>query len=168
DRRSNGAASPATSEDDRRPRLTTNLAIALLGLGGIVYSAGLLVTGAVQLAGRIGVSETLIGLTVVAVGTSLPELVTTVIAAIKRQGDIAFGNIIGSNIFNSLGILGATAVVQPIVVPGDIVAFDIWVMLAATAALILFAVTGWRINRLEGGLLLTGYAGYLGMMIVLL
>ncbi len=144
--------------------LALNLGLAALGLGGIIYGADLLVAGAIELAGSLGVSETLIGLTVVAIGTSLPELATTVVAAFKRQGDIAFGNIIGSNIFNSLGILGATAIVEPIRIPADIAAFDIWVMLGATAALILFAVTSWRINRIEGGALLAGYAAYLGVV----
>ncbi|MGI9510842.1 MAG: calcium/sodium antiporter [Geminicoccaceae bacterium] len=147
-----------------RPPLIVYITMALLGLVGIICGADLLVEGAIELAGRLGVSEALIGLTVVAIGTSLPELATTVVAAIKRQGDIAFGNIIGSCIFNSLGILGTTAIVTPITVPTDVAAFDIWVMLGATAALILFAVTSWRINRLEGGILLSGYAGYLGVV----
>ncbi len=151
---------------EKRPSLAMNLGFVALGLGGIIYGADLLVAGAVDLAGRLGVSQTLIGLTLVALGTSLPELATTVVAAIKRQGDVAFGNIIGSNIFNSLGILGATAIVKPITIPAAVAAFDIWVMLGATAALILFAVTGWRINRVEGGLLLAGYAGYLGVMMI--
>jgi cation:H+ antiporter len=152
------------SEPGKTGNLALNLLLTLLGLGGIIVGADLLVAGAVDLATLVGVSQTLIGLTVVAIGTSLPELATTVAAAFKRQGDIAFGNIIGSNIFNSLGILGATAVVQPIHVPDDVAALDIWVMLAATAALILFAMTSWRINRVEGGLLLTGYASYLGFI----
>ena len=153
-------ASPATGQRS----LAVNLTMALIGLGGILLGADLLVVGAIDLASRLGVSETLIGLTVVAIGTSLPELATTVMAAIKREGDVAFGNIIGSNIFNSLGILGATAVVQPIAVPAEVATFDIWVMLGATAALILFAVTSWRINRFEGGVLLAGYVGYLSVV----
>ena len=165
DRREHSIADQGSPEAPVKPGpLAFNFALAAVGLGGIIYGADLLVLGATDLATRLGVSDALIGLTLIAVGTSLPELATTVIAAIKRQGDVAFGNIIGSNIFNSFGILGATAAVQPIAVPDDIVAFDIWVMLAATAALILFAVTSWRINRIEGGLLLAGYAGYLGVM----
>lgn len=144
--------------------LIVYIIMTLLGLGAIVYGADLLVAAAIELASLLGVSEALIGLTVVAIGTSLPELATTVMAAIKRQGDVAFGNIIGSSIFNSLGILGATAMVKPIDIPADVAAFDIWVMLGATALLILTAVTSWRINRMEGGLLLTGYVSYLGFM----
>lgn len=151
----------SANEDRPQPHLAVNLALAVFGLGGIIYGADLLVQGAIELAGLLGVSETVIGLTVVAIGTSLPELATTIIAAFKRQSDVAFGNVIGSNIFNSLGILGTTAVVQPFAVPASVASFDIWVMLCATAALIVFAITSWRINRIEGGLLLTGYAGYL-------
>ncbi len=155
----------AAASSRRKPGLVVNLATALVGLGSITWGADLLVTGAIGLASSLGVSEALIGLTIVAVGTSLPELATTVVAAIKREGDIAFGNIIGSSIFNSLGVLGATAVVQPIAIPEDIATFDIWVMLGATGALLLFAITSWRINRVEGGVLLAGYVAYLGMLL---
>ena len=161
DRASSVSDTESESEDRAEPRLAANLVLAFVGLGGIIYGADLFVLGAVDLANLLGVSETVIGLTVVAIGTSLPELATTIIAAFKRQGDVAFGNIIGSNIFNSLGILGTTAMVQPFAIPASVASFDIWVMLGATAALIVFAITSWRINRIEGGLLLTGYAGYL-------
>ncbi|MGI9436661.1 MAG: calcium/sodium antiporter [Geminicoccaceae bacterium] len=160
---------PPTSvaaSSEQKQAVLTSLAMALGGLGAIIWGADLLVMGAIDLASSLGVSETLIGLTIVAVGTSLPELATTVMAAIKREGDVAFGNIIGSSIFNSLGVLGATAVVQPIAIPLDVVGFDIWVMLGATGALLLFAVTSWRINRMEGGALLAGYVAYLGVLIV--
>jgi cation:H+ antiporter len=103
---------------------------------------------------------------VVAIGTSLPELVVSLMAALRRQGDVAFGNIVGSNLFNILGILGTTALVAPISVPAEIARFDIWVMLAATAALIWTTMTGWRICRAEGALLLLAYAGYLVAILV--
>ena len=163
-RKHNASGQEDDGEQAKKGSLFGNLLTTVIGLAGIVFGADLLVSGAIDLATLLGISQTLIGLTVVAIGTSLPELATTVIAAIKRQGDVAFGNIIGSNIFNSLGILGATAAVKPINVPADVVAFDIWVMLAATAALIIFAVTSWRINRIEGGLLLSGYIGYLSFV----
>jgi len=102
---------------------------------------------------------------VVAVGTSLPELVTSVMAALRRQPDIAFGNVVGSNIYNVLGILGVTAAVHPIPVPPEIARFDIWVMLAATAALTLAAVTGWRITRAEGAAMLVSYGVYVGVLV---
>jgi cation:H+ antiporter len=94
----------------------------------------------------------------------LPELVTAVMAALRKQPDVAFGNVVGSNIANVFGILGATALVRPIAVPPELVRLDIWVMLGATVLLVAFAVTGWRINRLEGGVLLALYAGYIGWL----
>jgi len=143
--------------------LAGDLAMAIGGLLAVLFGAHLLVGSAVDLAGRLGVSEAVIGLTLVAVGTSLPELATAVMASMKRQGALVFGNVIGSNIFNSLGILGTTAMVQPIDMPPGLALFDIWVMLGATAALLLFAVTHWRVSRREGAVLLMGYVAYLGM-----
>jgi cation:H+ antiporter len=109
----------------------------------------------------VGISETVLGLTVVAVGTSLPELTTSVLAAFRRQPDIAFGNIVGSNIYNILGILGVTAIIEPIPVPREILQTDIWIMLAATVMLLFFAISGWRISRIEGGFFLATYGAYL-------
>ena len=155
---------------DQEPRpplavgaLLGDLGFAVGGLLAVLFGAHLLVASAVDLAARLGVSEAVIGLTLVAIGTSLPELVTAVMASVKRQGALVFGNVIGSNIFNSLGILGATALVQPIDMPTDVAVFDIWVMLGATAALLLFACTNWRVSRREGAALLVGYVAYLGM-----
>ena len=135
-------------------------AFVVAGLILVILGARWLVGGSITLAGILGVPDTVIGLTVVAVGTSLPELVTSMAAAWRGKGDLAFGNIIGSNIFNVLFILGATAIIKPIPVPPVIAAVDIWVMLAATAALVVVAVSSWRVTRLEGGLLLGGYIGY--------
>ena len=139
-------------------------AMALGGIGVLVVGAGLLVDGAIVIARDLGISETIIGLTVVAIGTSLPELATSAVAAMRRQADVAIGNVVGSNIYNVLGILGVTAMVQPIPVPAEIMAVDIWVMLAAAVVVVAFALSGWRINRWEGGLLLTGYAVYIGYL----
>lgn len=133
-------------------------------IGGLMltlFAAKFLVLGAVAVAQDMGLSETVIGLTIVAVGTSMPELVTSVIAARKGQSDVALGNVIGSNIFNILGILGVTALIQPLEIPHQIFEFDIWIMIAATIALVFFAVSGWRICRREGTALLIGYAAYL-------
>ena len=132
----------------------------LSGLALVIIGASLLIDGAVGIATRFGISETIIGLSIVAVGTSLPELATSVIAALRGQGDVAFGNIVGSNIYNVLGILGVTALVQPIPVPPEIMAADIWIMLAATCVLILVARTGHRITRTEGTLMLASYGAY--------
>jgi cation:H+ antiporter len=167
------AASPsarmhaAEAEEVAAPALSMPAALALTagGIVAIVLGADLLVGAALTLARAAGISETVIGLTLVAVGTSLPELATSVTAAIRRHGDVAFGNVVGSNIFNILGIAGTTALVSPIPIPAQILAFDIWAMLAATAALIAFAVTGWRVTRTEGAVLLAAYAAYLAVQL---
>jgi cation:H+ antiporter len=101
----------------------------------------------------------------VAIGTSLPELATAAMAAFRGQSDVAFGNIVGSNIFNVLGIAGTTAVVTPIAVPAEIVRLDIWVMLATALLLVVFAVTGWRVSRREGAVFLAAYATYLAVQL---
>ena len=140
------------------------LAFAIGGIALTIFGAKLLVDGAIELAATAGISEAVIGLTVVAVGTSLPELVTAIIAALKKQGDVAFGNILGSNIYNTFGILGITAAVHPLDVPFEIIEFDIWVMLAATVMLLFFAVSGWKVSRREGAVLLGAYVLYLGVL----
>ncbi len=140
------------------------LAFAIGGIALTIFGAKLLVDGAIELAATAGISEAVIGLTVVAVGTSLPELVTAVVAALKKHGDVAFGNILGSNIYNTFGILGITAAVHPLDVPFEIIEFDIWVMLAATVMLLFFAVSGWQVSRREGAVLLGLYVVYLGIL----
>jgi cation:H+ antiporter len=145
--------------------LAFNVGFALLGLLGIVVGANLLVAGGIALARTFGVSEVVIGLTIVAVGTSLPELATSVIAALRKHSDVAIGNVVGSNIFNILGILGVTAMVHPIAVPQEIADFDSWIMLAATLAIMVFAVTKSQVERWEGGLLMAGYAGYIAYLV---
>jgi cation:H+ antiporter len=141
------------------------LLVLLGGLAITIIGARLTVAGALEFAKIAGLSEAVVGLTIVAVGTSLPELVTSLIAAIRRETDIAFGNVIGSNVFNVLGILGATALVQPLTVPRSFIGLDIWIMLAATIVLVIFAVTQWRITRTEGAVLLASYAAYVGYLI---
>ena len=130
------------------------------GLGLVILGGYLLVESAVTLAQSFGISETVIGLTIVAVGTSLPELVTSILAAIRKQTDVAFGNIVGSNIYNILFIGGATALIAPGDVPPEIVRFDNLVMVGVSVILIFFAWTGLRIARWEGLALLVAYTGY--------
>ncbi|MBV7315623.1 calcium/sodium antiporter [Shewanella sp. NIFS-20-20] len=133
--------------------------IAMLIGGGILF-----VDGAVALARNFGISEVIIGLTVVAIGTSMPELVTSMLAAIKGQSDIAIGNVVGSNLFNVLGILGITAIVHPVSAAG-LQSLDFIVMLALAAALLPFAYTGLRVGRREGAILLVSYLGYMAYLI---
>lgn len=144
------------------PRSIPAVVMALvLGLVCLVVGSRLLLKGAVDLSAQLGIPEAVIGLTLVAVGTSLPELAVSVIAAIRRHADVAVGNILGSNIFNLLGILGVSALLQPLPVHARVLAFDQWVMLASAALLMLFLYTGMRLSRLEGGVLLTAYIAYL-------
>lgn len=150
-----------------QPRsLGWSLGIAVLGGVAILLGAHWLVHGSVSVARVAGVPETVIGLTMVALGTSLPELATAIAGSRKGEGDVVLGNVLGSNLFNLLGILGTTALVMPLPMPPEIVGFDIWIMLAATVLLILFAVTGWRITRREAVLLLLGYAAYITALAV--
>jgi cation:H+ antiporter len=147
-------------------RIGAGIALALAGLVAVLAGADLLVTASIAIARTVGIPETIIGLTVVAVGTSLPELATSIVAAFKRQTDIALGNIIGSNIFNILGILGTTAMVAPLTIPGRLVAYDVWVLLGVTVLLLTFAMTRARITRVEGVVFLVLYAGYLAFLTV--
>ena len=136
------------------------LGLVVVGLAALVGGAQLLVDSATVIARTFGVSEAVIGLTIVAVGTSLPEFATTITAAIKGQRDIALGNVIGSNIFNVLSILGITALIAPIPVEGRFLAIDVPFMLAVSLALTMMI---WRLHgfgRIVGGLMLLVYAGY--------
>lgn len=132
----------------------------LAGLVAAIFGAGWLVDGAVVIAGAAGISESVIGLTVVAVGTSLPELIACIVAVIRKHEDVALGNVVGSNIYNVLGIIGITSLIKPIAVPAEIARFDIWVMLGVTALLLVQLRSGWRLSRIEGVLLVALYAGY--------
>jgi cation:H+ antiporter len=143
----------------------TSAALALTGLLGIIAGANLLVTASIAIAGAMGIPDSVIGLTVVAVGTSLPELATSIAAAAKRQTDIALGNIIGSNVFNILGILGVTALFRPIQIPENVVRFDAWVLLGVTGLLLYYALTEARISRAEGGVFLVLYTAYLALLL---
>ncbi|WP_379922280.1 calcium/sodium antiporter [Erythrobacter sp. R86502] len=136
------------------------IGMIVAGLAAAVFGAGLLVDGATVLASAAGVSESVIGLTVVAIGTSLPELIACVVAVLRKHADVALGNVVGSNIYNTLGILGTTAVIHPIAIPAEIVRFDIWFMLGVTMLLLVQLRSGWRLSRIEGGLLVALYAGY--------
>ncbi|MBC57234.1 MAG: sodium:calcium antiporter [Confluentimicrobium sp.] len=156
---------PDTETDLTTPRrgrpLAMALGIAFAGLVLVVAGSALLVDGAVALARGIGVAETVIGLTIVAVGTSLPELVTSVVAALKKQGDVAFGNVVGSNIYNLLGIGGTTALIAPSEMPQAISRFDAPVMVGVSLLFLLVSATGLRIGRREGAVLLAGYGAYI-------
>ena len=138
----------------------------LFGLVGLPLGAKVLVVNAEIIAREFGVPETAIGLTLIAVGTSLPELATTTVAAIRRQADVALGNVIGSNMFNLLAIIGIAALVGPIPVADEFLRFDLWVMLAASFLLIPFVFFGQNITRIWGAALTLLYMAYLLMVLL--
>ena len=140
---------------------------AVLGLAAIVYGADLLVDGAVGIAKALGVSEEIIGLTVIAVGTSLPELATSCVAAWRKQSDLAVGNVLGSNIWNIVFIMGAAAAVTDVEVPAQFVRYDMWVMLAATLLLLLPVWRRAYIGRIYGALFVICYLAYLTSQVLI-
>jgi cation:H+ antiporter len=142
------------------------IAYLLGGLVALVVGSQLLVSGATDIARTFGVSEAIIGLTLVAVGTSLPELATSIMAAIRGHSDVAVGNVIGSNTFNILGIIGVTSLVRPIAVAPQMATTDVWVALGVAAVAALLLLWRGRISRLAGAALLTGYVGYVVTLFV--
>lgn len=151
------------AEDVGVPAPASALVSALWVIGGLValmVGARFLVDGAVSIARGYGISEAFIGLTIVAVGTSLPELATSLIAAFRRQSEIAIGNIVGSNIFNVLGILGVTALIAPIPVASRFLTFDLPVMIAVSLVLTALLLTRPVIGRRIGVAMLAGYVAY--------
>jgi cation:H+ antiporter len=149
-------------------RVVWQLILVLIGLGLLTIGSRWLVGGAVDIARLLGVQELIIGLTVVAVGTSLPELVTSIVAGVRGQRDIAVGNVVGSNLFNILGVLGLSSIVAPegIGVSSAALRFDIPVMIAAAVACLPIFFTGSLIARWEGGLFLGYYLAYASYLIL--
>lgn len=136
------------------------IAFIVLGLIGLAIGARFLVDGAVAIARDFGLSETVIGLTLVAIGTSMPELVTSIIAAIRKQADVAMGNVIGSNTFNILGILGVTALVAEVPIDPRILTFDNFFMIAVSLLLVPFVLFRRDMGRLAGISFVAIYVGY--------
>ena len=136
-----------------------------MGLVGLPFGANLLVGGASNIASAFGVSDAVIGLTLVAIGTSLPELAATMMAALRRQADVALGNVIGSNVFNLLAIIGITTLFGDLPVPPEMLRLDVWVMLAASLALAPFVFKGLDITRRHGTLFTTLYVAYLLVLV---
>jgi cation:H+ antiporter len=155
----------ALSARGRMRGAVVDLGLVAIGLAVLVVGARVLVGGAVAIAEQAGASERVIGLTIVAGGTSLPELATSAVAAARRQADIALANVIGSNIFNILGILGVAALVRPLSVAPALVTSDMWWMLAFSLVLLPMMLRGMRISRREGTTLLAGYGVYLWLLV---
>lgn len=139
---------------------------AAAGIGLLVLGAEAFVEGAVGLARNFGISERIIGLTVVAFGTSLPELASSIVAAVRRQADIVVGNVIGSNIFNIVTVLGTTALLKPFSVEHEGLVMDLGVMMGMVVLAWVFLTTRLEVNRQEGGLLLVAYLVYVGVLFV--
>ncbi|WP_449537519.1 calcium/sodium antiporter [Ferdinandcohnia sp. Marseille-Q9671] len=142
-----------------------NILLTVGGLAAIIFGGHLVVENSIKIAYSFGMSETLVGLTIVAVGTSLPELVTSVTAAIKKQSEIALGNIVGSNIFNIFFVLGASSVISPLPVDNKIF-IDIIVMIVLTIILFIFTRSDYRIAKTEGSVLAIAYVAYMVFIII--
>jgi cation:H+ antiporter len=145
--------------------VSLNVAAVAAGVGLLAVGSTAMVHGAVGVATSLGISDTVVGLTIVAAGTSTPELVTSLVAARRGQDDIAVGNVVGSNIFNALGIVGTTALIHPLPVPAEIIARDNWWMLGASALLLPLMKSRMSINRAEGIVLLAAFATYMTLVI---
>ncbi|MBU1218679.1 calcium/sodium antiporter [Myxococcota bacterium] len=157
--------------DEEKPekQKSTALSMGLILLGIVLLVAGghLVVKGAVKIADWAGMSEKVIGLTIVAIGTSLPELAASVVAAIKKQSEIAIGNVVGSNIFNILFVIGLTSVIHPISAKSGTFSFiDLAVLSSFTLILFPIMLTGRKVSRLEGLFLLAAYSGYLAWLVI--
>ncbi len=140
--------------------------LLVLGLIGLPLGAEILVENASIIARQFGVSDAVIGLTLIALGTSLPELATTVMAALRRQADVAMGNVIGSNLFNLLGIIGVTSLFGTIPVPREFLQFDLWVMLGASVLLAPFVIFGRDLGRRWGAILTVLYLAYIVIVLI--
>ena len=147
---------------------TVQLLLVAVGLAALVQGADWFVTAAVSVASAMGLSDVVIGLTIVAAGTSMPEVATSIMAAIRGERDIAIGNVVGSNVFNILGCLGATALIAPggIPVAPSILNFDVWIMLAAALACLPVFLTGREIARWEGAVFVGYYVAYVAYLIL--
>lgn len=142
-----------------------SISMILLGIAGLYFGSGLFVDNGVIIAGTLGISERIVGVTVIAIGTSLPELATSVIAALKKETDIAIGNILGSNIMNVLCIIGITAIVKPIDVSPLFIYNDYLWMIGFTLLILPLMRINWHISRLSGSILLVGYGVYLYLLL---
>lgn len=165
DMRSDDAASKLHREEAEEltevpRRLPAMILSLLLGFAAVGCGADLLVDGATRLARSAGIPEEVIGLTLVAIGTSLPELATSLVAAYRGHSDVCLGNVLGSNMFNLFGILGVTAVATPVPIGPRFATFDLWVLGGVSVLLMPLMISHWRVTRIEGALLLALYAAY--------
>lgn len=164
--RKENEASETESDNEKKPKsLLKCIVFTVLGLAGIVLGGQLVVDNASKIAQQFGMSETLVGLTIVAVGTSLPELVTSIVAARKGESDIAIGNVVGSNVFNILFVLAASAAITPMNINSQGLT-DLLILFGISLLAYVFCITNKTINRVEGGVLTAMYAGYMAFAII--
>lgn len=142
-----------------------SIILAAVGLAGIIFGGDLVVDNASDIAKAVGMSESLVGLTIVAVGTSLPELVTSITASVKKENDIAIGNVIGSNIFNIIFILGLSSTISPLTLDRAALV-DMLVMFGSGVILLLVALFSKKMQRWQGAVTLLLYVGYLTYIII--
>lgn len=152
-------------KDDKPKSLWKCILFTILGLAGIIVGGQFVVDSASKIATNFGMSETLVGLTIVAVGTSLPELVTSIVAARKGESDIAIGNVVGSNVFNILFVLAASAAITPMNINAQGLV-DLLILAAVSVLSYIFCFTKKTISRVEGGILVAMYAGYMAFAII--
>ena len=154
-----------TEIDEGKDGLPTNMLLSLVfvlgGIVGLVVGGKLIVDNAVTIATAMNISETIIGLTIVAIGTSLPEIATVIVASYRGHSEVAIGNVLGSNVFNLFAVMGATAMTGPVPIDDRLLTFDVWVMLASSAALLLFVLRRQPIGRLMGVIFVIAYILYM-------
>jgi cation:H+ antiporter len=159
------AASLTPDGGTPRPRWWVSLGLVAAGVTLLSLGASATVEGAADIGRALGLSERLIGLTIVSIGTGLPEVVTSVVSSARGRDDVAIGNVIGSNLFNTLVILGVTGGISPLPISPDLIRSDHWWLLGVTVGLFPLMATGMRVNRWEGALLLTVYGVYLTLLL---
>ncbi|MCK4886865.1 MAG: calcium/sodium antiporter [Planctomycetes bacterium] len=154
------------SSNTKEKSLLLNFVFVAVGLAGLAFGAEITVKGAVVIGAKAGLSNAVIGLTIVAIGTSLPELVTCLVAVFKGHDDISIGNLVGSNIFNTLLVTGTAGVIRPFEVVGRLKGFDYWVMISVCAGFILLGIIQKKISRTGGVILLACYVIYIGYLFI--
>ncbi len=148
-------------QEVKKSNMFLNILLIALGAVGLAFGASWLLDGAVQIASNFGVSEHIIGVTIVAFGTSVPELITSVVAAFKKHTDISVGNLIGSNIFNILGVLGITSLVKEIPVTEHVISYDMYWLIGISILVFPLMIIGYKINRIRGFILFSAYCAYI-------
>lgn len=159
------ADAPPEDKEKKKKPVWLSIILALAGLAGIIFGGDIVVDNAADIAKAAGMSETLVGLTIVAVGTSLPELVTSVVASVKKENDIAIGNVIGSNIFNIIFILGLSSAISPLTLKWSALT-DMLVMLGSGIIVLLIALFSKKMQRWQGAVTVLLYIGYLTYIII--